>query len=319
MKNWKRISKRFVCLYNGYLFFKCLIVSLGLILLLGACTRQRPPLGSIENPIKFILLPSADTKLLAEKAVFVQRYLEAQTPYKYKFSIPTNYITTVEAFGTKRADIAYMNTLGYIMARDRFQVKARLTSERFGLLTYRSQILARVDGPIQSLADIKGKTFAYVDPISTAGYFVPAKVLSDRKIKPRKTFFAQRHDNVVMMIYQRQVDAGATWYSPPIDGQIQDARKLVQTQYKDVESKIKIIHLTDPLPNDPIVFRVDLSQEIIDKTIQALFDYIATKEGKDVFMDMLGITGFVRCSDSRYDGVRRILNSVSKQKGSPRF
>ena len=50
------------------------------------------------------------------------------------------------------------------------------------------------------------------------------------------------------MIYQGQVDAGATWYSPPLNGKIQDARKLVKTQYTDIESKVKIIHLTDPLP-----------------------------------------------------------------------
>lgn len=297
-----------------FLFFCSLATLLGSVFL-GGCYRQRPSLGSSKNPIKFVLLPSSDTRLIAQKAVFIERYLERKTSYKYKFSIPTNYIATVEAFGTKRADVAYMNTLGYIMAHNRFQVQARLTSKRHGLTTYRSQIIARADGPIKSLADIKGKTFAYVDPISIAGYFVPSKLLEDLKIKPGKTVFAQRHDNVVTMIYQGQVDAGATWYSPPLNGKIQDARKLVKTQYKDIESQVKIIHLTDPLPNDPIVFRADMSEKIKTDTINALLSYITTEEGQKVFMDMLSITELVRCSDDRYNGVRNMLkgkiNSIS--------
>ncbi len=284
-----------------------LLCFLGLAILLGACTRQRPPLGSNKNPIKFVLLPSSDTKLLAQKAIFIKRYLELKTPYKYKFLIPTNYIASVEAFGTKRADVAYINTIGYIMAHNRFKVEAHITSERYGLTTYQAQIIARADGPIKSLADIEGKIFAYVDPISTAGYFVPAKLLEDLKIKPSKTIFAQRHDNVVIMIYQGQADVGATWYSPPHNGKIQDARKLVKTQYTDIESKVKIIHLTDPLPNDPIVFRADMPQKIKTDTIDALLSYITTQEGQDVLMDMLGITGLIRCSDSQYDHVRSLF------------
>ena len=292
------------------LLFYC---SLILAIFLGGCNKQKPPLGSDKNPIKFVLLPSADTKLLTQKSVFIQRYLESKTSYKYKFVVPTNYIATVEAFGTKRADVAYMNTVGYIIAHDRFKVEARLTSERYGLTTYQAQIIAKANGPIKSLADIEGKTFAYVDPISTAGYIIPAKLFEDLKIKPSKTVFAQRHDNVVTMVYQGQVDAGATWYSPPINGKIQDARKLVKTQYKDIENKVKIIHLTDPLPNDPIVFRADMPEKIKIDTINALLSYLTTKEGKDVFMELLSITGLMRCSDSRYDYVRNIFKEKTKQ------
>ena len=281
--------------------------SLMLMVSLGGCNRQKPPLGSAKNPIKFVLLPSADTRLLAQKSIFIQRYLERETSYKYKLSIPTSYIAVVEAFGTKKVDVAYMNTIGYIMAHDRFNVEAHLTSERYGLTTYQAQIIARVNGPIKSLTDIEGRTFAYVDPISTAGYFIPAKLFEDLKIKPSKIVFAQRHDNVVTMVYQGQVDAGGTWYSPPHNGKIQDARKLVKTQYKDIESKVKIIHLTEPLPNDPIVFRADMPQKIKADTINALLNYITTKEGQSVLMDLLGITGLMRCSDSRYDHVRNIF------------
>ena len=141
-----------------------LLCCLALTILLGACTRQKPPLGSSDNPIKFVLLPSADTKLLAQKAVFIQRYLELKTSYKYKFSIPTNYIATVEAFGTKRADIAYMNTIGYIMAHKYFKVEARLTSERYGLTLIRHKLLQKLMGLSNHLLILRAKHLPMLIP-----------------------------------------------------------------------------------------------------------------------------------------------------------
>ena len=201
-------------------------------------------------------------RVLASKAAFIKRYLEAKTPYKYRFSVPTNYIAVVEALGAKRADVATLNAPGYILAHSRFKTEARLIVERHGSITYQSQIVVRADGPIKSLADIEGKKFAYVDPMSMSGYLMPQKLLIDNKIKPSETIFAQRHDNVITMVYQGQVDAGATWHSPPQNGEIQDARLLVRTQYEDIEKQVKIIHLTDHFPNDPIVFRADMPQKI---------------------------------------------------------
>ena len=298
-------------MYKFYLFIAGLFVGLLLSGVLS-CTRQRPPLGSEDNPIKFVLLPSADRELMADKAIFVKRYLESQTPYKYKISVPVNFIAVVEAFGTKRADMASINTFGYIMAHDRFKVEARLIIRRYGKETYQSQIIAKADGPIKSVADIDGRSFAFVDPMSTSGYLMPSKLFADRKIRPKETFFAQRHDNVVTMVYQGRVDAGATWYSPPHKGVMRDARRLVKTQYEDVEEKVKIIHLTEELPNDPIVFRAGMPEKMKEAIVQALLKYISTKKGKVVFDELVGATGLVECSDSRYDGVRSLLKALGK-------
>ena len=297
-------NKKKFCAFFGIL--------LTFLFLLEGCTKPRPPLGSKENPVKFILLPSADVRLLASKASFIKRYLEAKTPYKYRFSVPTSYIAVVEALGAKRADVATLNAPGYILAHSRFKTEARLIVERHGATTYQSQIVVRADGPIKSLADIEGKKFAFVDPMSMSGYLMPQKLLADKKINPAETIFAQRHDNVITMVYQKQVDAGATWHSPPHKGKMQDARLLVQTQYQDIEKQVKIIHLTDHFPNDPIVFRAGLPQKIKEDTIKHLVSYISTEEGKRIFHDLLRANDLVKCSDSTYDGVRQMLKKLNK-------
>ncbi len=289
-----------------------LLVATASLSSLVACTGPRSEVGTEENPLKLFFVPSVDANLLSDRAKVVQEYLEKKTPYKYKVSVPSSFIAVVEAFGTKRADIAALNTFGYILAHERFGTEALIKVVRFGQDTYKAQVIARADGKVQKLADIQGKRFAFVDPASTSGYLLPAKMFLDKGIKPSETVFAQKHDNVVTMVYQGQVDAGATFYSPPEEGKIQDARRLVKTQFPDVEQKIKIVELTESIPNDPIVFRKDLPAEIKTAVVNALMEFVKDEKGRETFHDLYGVTALASASDKDYDGVRMMLTKLGK-------
>lgn len=290
-----------------------IFVSFFLVLNIMGCTRKKAELGTAENPIKFFLVPSSDTKMLVEQGEKVKGYLEKVTPYKYLVSVPATYIAVVEAFGTKRADVSGLNTFGYLLANERYGVEARITTVRYGSETYQAMIVVRADGGIKKVSDLKNKKFAFVDPASTSGYILPTKLLKDQNVKLKEHVFAQKHDNVIMMVYQGQVDAGAAFYSPPEKGRIQDARRLVKKQYPNVEEKIKILTLTDPVPNDPIVFRKDLSEEMKEKIVQALLQYMDTEDGKKVFYEIYGATSLARSNDRTYDSVREILKDLGKK------
>jgi phosphonate transport system substrate-binding protein len=284
-------------------------------LIFGACTKQTAELGTADNPVKFFFVPSVDSKRLLEQAKIVEAYLHANTPYKYEVKVPSSYVAVVESFGTKRADVASLNTFGYILANEKYGTQARLIVIRNGNDTYQAQIVARADSKINSIEDLNGKKFAYVDPASTSGYLLPAKLFADKGIKPSETIFANKHDNVIMMIHQKQVDAGATFYSPPEKGEIQDARRLVKTQIPNVEKEIKIVQLTDAIPNDPIVFRQDMPEEMKTKIVAALQSFIKTDEGKKAFFESYSVTDFKTATDSNYDTVRDMLKKLGKTAG----
>lgn len=290
---------------------KIVLVTLAIGFLVG-CTRDKGPLGTEKNPIKLFFVPSVEAKVLEDSSQEFKRYLEANTPYKYSVAIPTSYIAVVEAFGTKRADIASLNTFGYILAHEKYGVEAKITVMRHGASTYQAQIVARTESPINKLTDLQGKKFAFVDPASTSGYLLPMKLFRDNAIKLAETVWASKHDNVISMVYQKQVDAGATFYSPPEKGDIQDARRLVRQQYPDVEERIKIITLTDSIPNDPIVFRRDLPENLKKDITQAILNFIKTKDGAKAFYDLYGVTELKEAKDSDYDSVRKMLTALGK-------
>jgi phosphonate transport system substrate-binding protein len=141
--------------------------------------------------------------------------------------------------------------------------------------------------------------------------------LKEQKIEPKETVFAMKHDSVVSMIYQGQVDAGATFYSPPQKDdkggmRMEDARRLVLTQYPDVEKKIRILDLSTPIPNDPIIFRKDMPEEMKAKIVDAIFAFVATPEGKEAFNKIYGVTEFKKATDADYEPVRKMLNELGK-------
>jgi len=287
-------------------------VLMPLWLAFAGCSRNENPLGSQKNPIKFFFLPSVDAQKLADKGHLVEKYLNANTPYVYKIGVPASYVAVIESFGTKRADIATLNPFGYLLANQRYGAHAVITPVRFGSELYQGQIVVRADSGITSVKQLNGKKIAFVDPSSTSGFLLPSKVLKEAGVVPRDTVFAQRHDSVITMVYQGQVDAGATFYTPEEEGKIQDARRLVLTQFPNVEKEIKILALTDEIPNDPIVVRKDLPPEIVETTVSALLKYMQTKEGKEVFHDLYGMTGMVRSSDERYNAVRDVLATLGQ-------
>lgn len=286
------------------------------LVLASGCTFKKAELGTAENPVKLFFVPSVDARVIDSSSKEIKTYLEANTPYKYQIKVPQSYIGVVEAFGSKQADVAALNTFGYLLANKKYGVEAKITVIRYGSSTYQAQFLARTSDPINDIKDLAGKKLAFVDPASTSGYLLPMKMLKDAGVKIGEHIFAMKHDNVVSMIYNKQVDAGATFYSPPENGEIQDARRLVKGQLPDVEQKVKIVKLTEAIPNDPIVFRKDMPEDMKKTIIDSFMTFVATSEGKDAFKKVYGVTDLKTATDSDYDQVRKIMEELGVDVGS---
>ena len=286
-------------------------LALSLLLVLTACQNEAP-LGTKDNPVKLYFTPSVDADTISSNSKEFINFLEKETGLIFKTGIPTNYVAVVEAFGSLRADIGVMNSFGYLMANEKYGASAKLRVLRYGHDYYQGQILAHVDSGIKSVEDLDGKKMAFVDPSSTSGYMFPLKIMKEANVSPGNMTFANKHDNVIIMNYQKQVDAGATYYSAPSeDGSIRDARSRVKTQFPDVEDKIKIVAITDKIPNDPFVFRKDLPKDIVDKFTKALKKFIATEQGRDIFKRIYSVEGVVDTSDKDYDSLREMVKAIN--------
>lgn len=290
---------------------------LGLLLVaVSATSFAEDKLGTRDNPVKIFFTPSVDANTIATNSTSFLKFMEKETGFYFKSGIPSNYVAVVEAFGSNRADVAVMNSFGYLMANAKYGAEAKLKALRHGKDYYAGAIYVSEKSGIKSVKDLAGKKFAFTDSSSTSGYLYPLKIFKDEKVKLGNTMFAIKHDNVITMIYQGQVDAGAAFYSDGFDGKIKDARERVMTQFPDVEKKVKVLKITDKIPNDPFVFRKGMDPKAVDKIIVALKKYLATEEGKTVFKNIYAIDGVVPATNKDYDSLRAVIKAVGVDVGT---
>ncbi|WP_413559518.1 phosphate/phosphite/phosphonate ABC transporter substrate-binding protein [Bdellovibrio sp. HCB209] len=294
---------------KGMKLMKKILVFLTMLTALS-CTSKHE-LGSEKNPIHLALVPGQDSAVLMENGRILERWLIEQTGLVVKIQVPSNFVAVIEGLGSQRVDFAIINTFGYILAHDKYKATAVLIGESNGRSEYWGQIITK-DPKIKNLNDLNGKKIAYVDPASTSGYVLPAALLRKSNVKPKEVVFAGKHDSVVTMVYQGQVDAGATFHTPTENGKPQDARRLVLTQYPDVFEKVKIVAMTSSIPSDPVVFRAGFPLEMQNKLVTALKSFSASPGGSDTLKKLYHITNFKDCTDQTFDPVRKILLDLGK-------
>jgi phosphonate transport system substrate-binding protein len=169
--------------------------------------------------------------------------------------------------------------------------------KKTGKSSYRGLIIAHPDRPIENLQDLKGKTFAFVDPASTSGNFVPRFVFDKNGISPEKDFkslyYSGTHQASLIAVKEGKVDAGA------IADEVYDLA-ISRGQLK--ESDVKIVFTSDPIPGSPFVVRTNLPSDLQAK-LKAGFLALA-----DVRFGKLGVvTGMDPAVDSDYDIVRELI------------
>lgn len=135
---------------------------------------------------------------------------------------------------------------------------------------------ARADRGIASLADMKGKVFAFGDPNSTSGYLIPSIEIPQGgySMKSGEYFgevkFVGGHEQTIVAVANGDVDAGVTWADGMgdwADGYNSGAlRKASDAGIVDMNDLVEIWR-SKPIPEGPIVLRKSLPERVkIDLT-----------------------------------------------------
>ena len=284
-----------------------------------ACSMVQPggssaQIGTNDNPIKMAFVPSSDSQKVLASGELIGRLLERETGLKVKVSVPTSYAAVIEAMGANNVDVGWLAPFAYVLAKDKFGAEVILASVRGGSKTYTGQIITHADSGITSLEGLRGKKFAFVEPGSASGFLYPNALLAAQNIDYKSFFsettFAGGHDKVVIAVYNRQVDGGAT-FGNSVEGQATDARTTVQGTLPDVMEKVRPIATTDPIPNDTVSVRKGLPPDMVAKIRDGLVKVADSAEGMQALKDLYRIDGLAPSTDSEYDPVRRAARALN--------
>lgn len=282
-------------------------LALAALVVLPACGGAGAPrLGTPQNPIKMAQVPFVESqRLLVGMQPFVDA-VEKETGYKLDSSVANSYAAVVEAMGSEKVDIAWLAPFAYVLAHQKNGAEVILASLQRSGKYYKGVILARTDAGINSLDDLKGKRFAWVDPSSASGYLYPAALLAEKtSYNPKNPtgflasqVFAGGHDKVVIALMNGQVDAGAVF------DDARDNASLLQ-QFPDLMTATKKVAETDPIPSDTVAVRKGLPKDVTEKLKAAFLKIGNSEEGQKLLRDVLGTYGLTEAADSEYDPVRR--------------
>ena len=254
--------------------------ALAVLLLALVATTSAPA----QTKLVMAFVPSGESQTILQTGNQVAHLLEVATGYRFESFVATSYAGVIEAMGAGRADIGWLNSFSYVIAHQKYGVEVRLVTVRFGLPYYRAEIIAQSASGINSLADLKGKRFAFVDPASTSGYLFPLAGLKKAGYDPAKFFgqtvFAGSHNNVVLAVYQGRAEAGAVF---------EDARASVQKTLPDVMQKLKPVWTSDPIPNDTVSFRKELPADVKDRVSTALLRFSQDPVGLEALKSLYEI------------------------------
>ncbi|MBA4056479.1 MAG: phosphate/phosphite/phosphonate ABC transporter substrate-binding protein, partial [Marivirga sp.] len=243
-----------------------------------------------------------------KSGTFITDFLEKETGFIIKLVIPKSYDELVDNFGLSAPCFSIMSSQSYVLAHEKHGAMVKLRSVRYGQSVYYGQIICLASSGIKSIKDLQGKSMAYTDELSTSGYLYPKQLLDKNNIKPSNIRFVKKHDEVVRLVYEGKVDAGATFYSPPAaSGEIRDARARLKSKYPDVEKKVVTIVKTEAIPNDPIVFSKNFNPEMARKLYVALVKLSTAEKGKEILRELYGAEGFVKASDADYNSLRQVM------------
>jgi phosphonate transport system substrate-binding protein len=259
-------------------------------------------------------VPAEDAQQVMQNAQPIVEILRKQLGMEIQPFVAMDYTGVVEALRVNKLDIAFLTPASYVLARNEANVRVILKSERKGIPYYYAAIITRADSGIKTLEDLRGKTFAFGDSLSTTGHVFPRKMFKERGIDPVRDFkqilFSGGHDATVLAVLNGKVDAGATYANSP------DSKDTAWMRYlknAEVVNKIHAIAFSEPIPADNLVLSADIDDGLAKK-IEAIFIELSRDpEGKRMLRELYQIDGFVPASDQDYDSVRRAFADAGIQ------
>ena len=262
-------------------------------------------IGGLDRPIQLAFTPSTQAATISTNGAAIKSALEKSTGLRINVTVMTSYAAQVEAMCSGSIDMGFFAPLQMTLLLSKgcgTPVLGALRKDDTGQLstTYKSQILVSVASGITDINGLKGKKFAFVDPLSASGYVYPTLVVKNKTGQDPKTFFSSTifaggHPQAALAVYQGTVDGAATFI---------DARDSLVATTPDIKTKTKVIDTAGPIPNDGVALAKNFPDDIAKQVKDALIAYSKADDGKKVFSALFSWDGIQEISPSFYDDMK---------------
>lgn len=219
-----------------------------------------------------------------------------------------NYAETSALLKSGGIDVAFVCGRPYVDGHDDFGLELLVVPQAYGKTVYYSYLIVHKDSPIKSIDELRGKTFAFVDPLSNSGKLVPTYRLAKMNETPDSFFenhiYTYAHDKSIKAVARKLVNGAA------VDSLIWEYGNRTNPE---LTSKTRIIWKSPPYGIPPVVVRPGVDIETKNMIKKVLLNIHKDNKGKKILKGMM-IEKFVIGSDSAYDSIREMKVWIAQQK-----
>ncbi len=212
-----------------------------------------------------------------------------------------------ELIRNQEVDMAFVCSGPFVEGRQAFGMEAIAVPLVNGKPYYYAYFIVRKDSGIKSINDLRGRSFAFTDPMSNTGALVPRYILSKMGQTPEhffgKVIYTYSHDNSIFAVARGIVDGAS------VDSLIYDYYKKYRPE---LVSNTRVIYRSEPYGIPPVVVPPGTPGVIKMKLRETLLGMHKDPEGKKI-LRALNIDRFVEPEEGIYNSVAR-MNQWLKQR-----
>lgn len=253
-------------------------------------------------------IPDESPTELLRKFKPLGEHLEKELGMKIEWTPVTDYAAVVEGLAAGKIDLAWLGGFTFVQSRlktgNANPLVQRVEDEKF---TRKFVVPAGSDA--KSLADLKGKTFAFGSVSSTSGHLMPRHFLLENKIDPEKDFkrvaFSGAHDATAAWVASGRADAGV------LNASVWD--KLVETGKADPK-QVRVLWTTPPYFDYNWTVRGDLDPALQKKIAEAFLKLDPANPAHKEILDLQRATKFIPTRPENYKGIEAAARAAGLLK-----
>ncbi len=226
------------------------------------------------------------------------RYLSNKLGRPVSLKLSPNMGAAIKEVVDKSVDLAYLTPVAYLKAHAEGNAKIIAKTVTKGKASFQLMIVVKKDSPYKTVADLKGKTFAFGDKrallqrAAVVGSGINLEDFSDYK-------FIGHYDNIARAVLNGDFDAGIL-------------KDTMAFQWQD--KGLRILAETPPLPPYNITASGNVSNDMLAKLKDAFLnldgnnpEHLKIIKAVDKKYD-----GFAATDDAEYNVIRKLIKPFNK-------
>ena len=245
---------------------------------LGAAIAPRLRAASPPRVLRFALTPVfLDDRLQLLRQW--RQYLESALGLPVAFVQRSTYAQVLDALLSGQVDFAWICGYPYVLHQRELQIVA--VPQWRGRPLYQSYLITDAESDIRSVAALRGRSFAYSDPLSNSGFLYMQHLLRAQGHNPGRffgrSFFTHSHRHVVDAVAEGLADAGA------VDGYVWET---LAELHPALTRRTRVMQRSPDFGFPPIVARAAAAPADVGAFTAALYAMPASPDGRAVLAEL---------------------------------